>query len=147
MPKEVNFIVATDENCSELATFNKDLIDSGGSYNTMSIQELEKRMSDFLASGYIAIIFEVEGVHIGYALVAKNEIPMFIRHYFIVEKYRRQGYGTAAFKKLLCFLRVDRIDLSVLVSNDIGFKFWTSCGLVPYEVFMHYRGDGIISDK
>ena len=61
------------------------------------------------------------------------------RHYFIAKNYRRQGYGTAAFRKLVNFLKVDKIDLSVLVSNDIGFKFWTSCGLMPYEIFMHYR--------
>lgn len=141
MPKEVNFIVASEENCVELAIFNKCLVDSGGSYNTMSIQELEKRMFGFLESGYMAVIFEVEGVHIGYALIDINKNPMFIRHYFIIEEYRRQGYGTAAFNKLIVFLEVDRVDLTVLASNDIGFKFWTSCGLTPYEVVMHYRSD------
>ena len=81
----------------------------------------------------------MDGTYIGYTLVAINKIPIFIRHYFIAEKFRRQGYGTAAFAKLVEFLNIDKIDLSVLVSNDTGFKFWTSCGLIPYEVIMHYR--------
>lgn len=141
MPKEVKFIVATDKHCAELASFNKQLNDDGGCNNDMTIQELEKRMHEFLLSGYKAIIFDVNGTHVGYTLVALNKSPIFIRHYFIAEKFRRQGYGTASFIKLINYLKVDKIDLSVLVSNDIGFKFWTSCGLIPYEVFMHYRNE------
>ncbi len=139
MSKEVNFIVASEEHCAELASFNKQLNDDGGCNNSMTIHELEKRMHEFLLSGYKAIIFEVDGTHVGYTLVELVKAPIFIRHYFIGKKYRRQGYGTAAFIKLVNFLKVDKIDLSVLVSNDIGFKFWISCGLMPYEVFMHYR--------
>lgn len=139
MSNEVNLIVASFEHCSELALFNKELADCGGSHNTMSIYELENRMHNFISSGYIAIIFEVDGIHIGYTLIKKNISPMFIRHFFITEKYRHLGYGTIAFKKTINFLNVDKIDLSVLMSNDIGLKFWKSCGLVPYEVRMHYR--------
>ena len=141
MSKEVNFIVASDKHCAELASFNKQLNDGGGCNNDMTIQELEKRMHEFLLSGYQAIIFEVDGTHIGYTLVELATTPIFIRHYFIAEKFRRQGYGTIAFKNLVKFLKVDKIDLSVLVSNNIGYEFWTSCGLMPYEVFMHYRNE------
>lgn len=139
MPNEVNLIEATDENCTELASFNKQLNDDGGCNNNMSIQELEIRMHEFLLSEYKAIIFEVDGTHIGYTLIAINRTPMFIRHFFIVKKFRRQGYGTEAFRKLINYLQVDKIELSILVSNYVGYKFWTSCGLKPYEMFMYYK--------
>lgn len=139
MQNKVNLIIASEDDCAELATFNKSLIDDGGANNTMSLQELDIRMYELLASGYIAIIFELDGEHIGYTLIDTNKTPMFVRHYYIAKKFRRKGYGTSAFKKLIDFLKIDKIDLSVLVSNDAGYKFWESCGLTPYEVFMHYR--------
>ncbi len=140
MPREVNFIVASEENCEELATLNKKLIDDGGSNNNMSVTELENRMHEFVSGGYTAIIFEADGKHIGYTLIAVDKSPMFVRHFFIDKQFRRKGYGTAAFNKLITFLKVDEIDLSVLASNKIGYEFWRSCGLIPYETFMHFRG-------
>ena len=139
MSKEVSFVVASNVHCAELAILNKQLNDSGGCNNDMSVPELKNRMQEFLTSGYKAIIFEADGIHIGYTLVALNKSPIFVRHFFIIDKFRRQGYGTAAFNKLVEFLEVDKIDLSVLVSNEIGLKFWMSCGLKPYEEFLHYR--------
>lgn len=140
MSKEVKLIVASEEHCTELASFNKQLNDDGGCDNDMTIHELERRMHEFFLGGYQVIIFEVNGIHVGYTLVNIMKTPIFIRHFFVAGEFRRQGYGSEAFNKLIEFLGVDKIDLSVLVSNDIGFKFWESCGLVPYEVFMHYRG-------
>ena len=139
MHEELNFIVASYENCTELAFFNKCLIDDGGSYNNLSLQELESRMYDFISSGYTAIIFEVGNKNIGYALIDTKKSPIFIRHYFIAQPFRRKGYGKTAFNKLIDFLGVNKIDLSVLANNDIGYNFWISCGLVPYEIQMHYR--------
>ena len=141
MSKEVNLIEASDKDCVELAFFNKQLNDDGGCNNDMSVQELEKRMHKFLISGYKAIIFESDGVHIGYTLIEISRTPVFIRHFFIIGEYRRQGYGTAAFKKIICYLNADELELSVLVSNNIGYKFWQNCGLMPYEVLMRYKSN------
>lgn len=146
MPKEINLIEASKENCIELAYLNKQLNDDGGCNNNMSVQELEKRMHKFLLSGYKAIIFEANGVHIGYTLIDINRTPVFIRHFLIIGEYRRQGYGTAALKKIIYYLKVDELDLSVLISNNIGYKFWKSCGLTPYEVLMRYRNNNCSRD-
>lgn len=146
MSKEVNLIEATDENCIELACLNKQLNDDGGCNNNMSVVELEKRMHTFLLSGYKAIIFEANGVHIGYTLIEINRTPVFIRHFFIIGEYRRQGYGKAAFKKIINYLKADELDLSVLISNSIGYKFWKECGLKPYEVLMRYKSNNRMGD-
>ena len=140
MQQEVKLIVATDEHYAELAFFNKCLIDDGGCNNDMSLQELECRMREFISSeDYVLVIFEVGNKHIGYTLINKNKMPMFIRHYFIAKEFRRKGYGSSAFAKLVDYLKVDKIDLSVLAHNEIGFKFWQRCGFTPYETIMHFR--------
>jgi len=140
MQQKIKFITATEEHCKKLAFLNKCLIDEGGSYNTMSIQQLENRMMEFISSNnYIVIIFDVDNTQIGYTLVNKIQTPVFIRHFFIMKEFRRKGYGSSAFNKLVDYLKVDKIDLSVLSRNEIGYEFWTSCGFAPYETFMHYR--------
>jgi RimJ/RimL family protein N-acetyltransferase len=139
MQKEVNFIISSEKDCYELACFNKALIDDGGSNNTMTFEELENRMHKFLSEGYIAIIFEVDKAHIGYTLVDRSKTPIFIRQFFIAKQFRRKGYGSTAFNKLIDFLNIDKVDLSVLASNNIGYKFWTKCGFASYEIVMHYK--------
>lgn len=76
MSKEVSFVVASNVHCAELAILNKQLNDSGGCNNDMSVPELKNRMQEFLTSGYKAIIFEADGIHIGYTLVALNKSPI-----------------------------------------------------------------------
>ncbi len=139
MKHELNLIVSQDKDCSELAKFNKDLIDCGGSNNSMNIEELEARMHDFIAGGFTAVIFEVEKVHIGYSLIDRNKNPIFIRQFFVTEEYRLKGYGTQAFNKILELLNIENADLTVLCGNEIGYKFWMQCGFSPYEIVMHYQ--------
>ncbi len=139
MSKVVEIKIAREEDYLVLGLFNKILIDSGGSINSMSLSELQNRMLHFIKSDYYAVFFEVDGVHVGYALVTKEKNPMFIRHFLILPEYRRKGYGLMAFNQMLSFFHVKSIDLTVLSQNSIGQKFWKRCGLKPYEIVMRYR--------
>lgn len=139
MADELKLIVALDKDCLELASYNKLLIDDGGSNNNMAIAELELRMHQLISEGYLAFIFEVENEHIGYALIDNNQTPIFIRQFFVKKQFRRKGYGKKAFNQILTFFDVQNVNLSVLSSNEIGYQFWQNCDLVPYEIIMHYR--------
>ncbi|GHT10774.1 hypothetical protein FACS189426_11660 [Bacteroidia bacterium] len=139
MQKKLNLIVASQKDCSELAFFNKSLAEDGGSNNIMTRDELELRMHQLISNGYLAFIFEVENEHIGYALIDNNKNPVFVRQFFVAKQFRRKGYGKMAFNQLVAFLNVDKIDLTVLYSNKVGYEFWKNCGLLPYEISMHYR--------
>lgn len=130
---------ATVNDCDCLACLNKMLIDDGGSINSMNIDKLKTRMKQFLLSTYLAYFFVVDGIRIGYALINIEQPPFFIRHFYVINEYRRKGYGTEAFKQITKVLKTTDIDLKVLVQNEIGYKFWISCGLIPYDVTMHYR--------
>lgn len=140
MQKELNLIIAKETDYIELGYLNKQLINSGGSINNMTLFELEQRMLHFITTDYWAIFFEVDGIHIGYTLVSKEKNPLFIRHFLILEEYRRKGYGRIAFNKLISFFDVKDIKLTVLANNDVAKKFWKCCGLKPYEIVMHYKG-------
>lgn len=130
---------ATISDSKILASLNKMLIDDGGSINSMSETELEERMKQFLASDYLAYLFTVENAIVGYALVNIGQKPFFIRQFYIMKEYRRKRYGTQAFRNIVAALEVKEVDLTVLVQNEVGYKFWISCGLIPYEIVMHYR--------
>ncbi len=129
---------ATLTDSKDLARFNKNLIDDGGCINSMSEIELEGRMKQFLELDYLAYFFIVDNKKIGYVLVNVRQKPFFIRHFYIIKEYRRKGYGTMAFNRLVEILDISEIDLTVLVQNEIGYKFWISCGLIPHEITMHY---------
>lgn len=130
---------ATISDSKILASLNKMLIDDGGSINSMSEAELEERMKQFLTSDYLAYFFIVDQTIVGYTLVNIARTPLFIRHFYIIKEFRRKRYGTQAFKSVVEALNAKEVDLTVLVKNEIGYKFWVSCGLIPHEITMHYR--------
>ena len=144
MKKEINLsiTIATEKDCAELGIMNRAMADDGGANNNMTVLELQERMKKFMKTNYIAVFFVVNGERVGYALIDKTCNPMFIRQFFIKSEFRRKGYGTAAFKEILRYFNIDQISLSVLKSNTIGQKFWDSCGLIPYEIVMHYCRGG-----
>ena len=138
----LSITIATERDCAELGIMNRAMADDGGANNNMTVLELQERMKKFMKTNYIAVFFVVNGERVGYALIDKTCNPMFIRQFFIKSEFRRKGYGTAAFKEILRYFNIDQISLSVLKSNTIGQKFWDSCGLIPYEIVMHYCRGG-----
>lgn len=118
---------------NDLAKMNRELIEDEKSGNKMSIKELTERMEKFLNEGYQAYKIFDENILVGYILVDTNKHPVFIRHFFIMRQYRRKGYGTHAFWKLLENLKISQVDIQVLVWNQVGLAFWESIGFVDKE--------------
>jgi predicted GNAT family acetyltransferase len=139
MKNELQLVLSAENDCDELGELNKAFIDDGGSINNMHIEELKSRMHWFIQNGFVALIFEVDGHHVGYALIDTNQTPIFIRHFFVKKSFRRRGYGTSAFVKIVEHFNANAINLTVLCSNEIGNKFWAKCGLVAYETVMYFR--------
>lgn len=118
----------TLEDIPQLAVLNKQLIDDEKSDNPMSIRELEQRMADFLNTDYDAYFFSVDDNVVGYALVKRICVPLYLRQFLIDRQYRKKHYGTEAFHLLLEYLDVKSIDIEVLPWNEAGNRFWESCG-------------------
>lgn len=129
----------TLEDISQLAILNKQLIDDEKSDNPMSIKELEKRMTGFLNTEYDAYFFMVDDDVVGYALVKNSCRPLYLRQFLIDRKYRKQHYGTEAFKSLIEYLNVKSIDIEVLSWNEAGNRFWKSCGFKDISRYMRFE--------
>lgn len=123
----------------QLALLNKQLIEDEKSNNPMSIEELEGRMSGFLNTEYDAYFFFVENVVVGYALVKHTCEPLYLRQFLITRQYRQKHYGTEAFRALLEYLGVERMDIEVLPWNERGMRFWESCGFKEISRYMRFE--------
>jgi len=123
----------------QLAFFNKQLIEDEKSNNPMSIEELEERMTGFLNTEYDAYFFLVDEVVVGYALVKKTCTPLYLRQFLIEREYRRKHYGREAFRTLLEYLGVERMDIEVLPWNERGMRFWESCGFKEISRYMRFE--------
>ena len=135
----MNIIKCSREDISQLAFFNKQLIEDEKSDNPMSVSELEKRMDDFLKTEYDAYFFEADNAIVGYALVKRTCSPLYLRQFFICREYRKNHYGTEAFQSLLEHLSVESIDIEVLSGNEAGNCFWESLGFKEVSRYMRLR--------
>lgn len=124
---------------SELALLNKQLIEDEKSDNAMNINELERRMKEFLETDYSAYFFVEDSQIIGYALVRNTSNPVYLRQFLIDRNYRKRHYGTQAFQMLLKYLNIKEMDLEVLPWNERGVAFWKHCGFGETCISMKYK--------
>lgn len=129
----------TLDDVPQLALLNKQLIEDEKSNNPMSLKELEERMSGFLNTEYNAYFFLVENAVVGYALVKHTCEPLYLRQFLIAREYRKKRYGTEAFRLLLEYLAIDRLDIEVLPWNERGMRFWESCGFKEISRYMRFE--------
>jgi GNAT superfamily N-acetyltransferase len=124
----------------ELAKLNKMLIEDEKANNTMSINQLKERMEEFFNTGYKAYYFMGEHNKIlGYALCDFNKSPIYLRQFFINREERLKKYGQMAFKKLLEYIKTDKIEIDIYTWNSIGIKFWKSLGFENRYIHMVYE--------
>ena len=100
----------------------------------MTIPELEQRMSGWLRSEYIAMIFEEDGEAVAYALYREEPKEIYLRQLFVVRNRRRQGIGRQAVEMLRSqiWLKQKRLTVEVLVQNPAAVAFWRAVGYRDY---------------
>jgi GNAT superfamily N-acetyltransferase len=130
--------VAQRRDCRLLAELNHQLIADERHRNSMTVQELEKRMRSWLEEGYEAVLFERDGEVAAYALYHAEPEEVHLRHFFVARHLRRQGIGREAFDLLRdrIWPRAQRLTVSVLVHNDAAVKFWRVMGYKDYCLAM-----------
>jgi len=79
---------------------NARLIADEGHRNRLTAAELEKRMGDWLAGNYQAVLFELADVPAAYALFRPTEDGVYPRQFFVEREHRRKGVGQRAIEIL-----------------------------------------------
>jgi predicted acetyltransferase len=137
--KTVHLITCTKADLGTLALLNKQLIEDEKHENQMSLEQLKERMWLFVNTDYRAYIFRNDDTITGYALVDITKEPLCLRQFFICREFRRQGYGTIAFNRLMETLCTSAIDIEVLFWNERGKSFWKSLGFCERSVYMRFK--------
>lgn len=133
---------ATLDDVALLAAMNHQLILDEGSQNTMTPEELEARMRDWLSTDRKAVLVVRGDEVIGYLLyrVLRDEYfpykdSLYVRQYFIAPSYRRRGIGQIAFERITQehFPADYAVMLDVLETNPEGKAFWLKLGFQVYN--------------
>ena len=125
---------ATAGDCPLLAEWNHQLIRDEGHRNPMTVPQLQQRMAGWLAGEYQAVIFEVNGEPVAYALFCEQADEIYLRHLFVVRNRRGQGLGRCAVDILRSQIwpRTKRLTVEVLVANKRAVAFWRKVGYTDY---------------
>jgi len=130
----MNFRRATLNDSALLAELNRQLIQDESHRKKMTVPELEQRMKAWLASEYAAVIFEVNGEGVAYALYREQPEEIYLRQFFVVRNRRRQGIGRQAMEVLRSKIwsKHKRLTVDVLVHNTAAIAFWRAVGCEDY---------------
>jgi predicted acetyltransferase len=131
---DLRFRTATSEDCRLLAELNHQLIRDEGHRNPMTVPQLEKRMRDFLAGEYRAVIFESGNEVMAYALFREKPEEIYLRQLFVIRGRRQEGFGRRAVELLRSQIwpRNKRLTVEVLVANHSAVAFWRAVGFADY---------------
>jgi len=135
----MNFQSATAADVQLLAQLNKQLIDDEGHRNRMTLPELEQRMAGWIGGGgYEAVLFERDGMSVGYALFRREPEHIYLRQFFVCRDVRRQGIGRRAVEWLQQnkWRDAPRVRLDVLMANEQAIEFWRAVGFRDYCLTM-----------
>jgi predicted acetyltransferase len=125
---------ATPEDWHLLAELNCQLIRDEGHRNPMTVAELEERIRSWLQNEYRALLFQIGGEVVAYALYQERSDEIYLRQFFVVRGKRRQGIGCRAVEILRSRIwpAGKRLTVDVLVDNQPAVAFWRSVGYRDY---------------
>ena len=129
---------ASPDDSARLATLNRLLIRDEGHRNPMDLEQLTERMRAWLIGEFEAIVFEHVDTAIGYVLFRRETDFVYIRQFFVVEEYRRQGIGRNAMQWLRqhAWAKSPRLRIEVLIDNVAAREFWRAVGFHDYCITM-----------
>lgn len=125
----------TDADVSLLAHMNRQLREDEAPLAEPLRVDFEQRMRGWLAGEYSAVLFELDGQPVAYALWRDNEgRGIYLRQFFVVRERRRQGVGRKAIELLVAEVLPPRteVTLEVLEQNPHGLAFWQAMGFGAY---------------
>lgn len=119
-----------------LAEWNHQLIRDEGHRNPITVQELQTRLRDWLATDYRAVIFSAGNTPAAYALYREEPALLYLRQFFVCRDQRRRGIGRAAMEILFSNVwpKNKRLTVDVLTPNHAAISFWRAVGYRDYAL-------------
>jgi len=130
----MRYRIATLDDVPMLSDMNRQLVEDEGHRNrSKSDSWFAARMRDFLNGEYEAVLFELEGQVVAYALYTKHrddKDSIYLKQLFVDRAHRRQGIGREAIRILReeIWPADKRLTVGVLIDNHAARAFYTAMG-------------------
>lgn len=131
---------ATVDDIPILSRMNRQLVEDEQHRNRFRADAwFEERMRGFLTGGYRAVLFEIEGEVVAYALYTDHpdhSDTIYLRQIFVERSRRRQGIGRKAMHILdeEIWPQDKRLTVEVLVGNEVAQAFYKAVGFREYSL-------------
>lgn len=124
----------TSKHHKSLALLNAELIQDEGHHNSMSLTELEARITDWLDSGqYQCHAILHRNLPVSYCIWREETSHLHIRQLFTLRHYRGRGLATKLIDHLQdTYAHNKPIRLEVLATNKSAIKFYEKHGFKLY---------------
>lgn len=127
---------ATLADAALLAGMNQQRIEDELSPDPLTLAELTARMQEDLSGADTAVLFELAGEPVAYALYRADGEGVALRHFFVSRAHR----GTSLGRTVLAILINDylppgtRLTVEVLLPNESALQFWEAAGFRRHAV-------------
>ncbi len=136
----MQYRIATWDDVPILSAMNRQLVEDEGHRNRSKSDDwFAERMRDFLNGEYRAVLFELEGDAVAYALYTKHrddKDSIYLKQLFVDRTRRRQGIGREAIRILReeIWPAGKRLSVGVLVDNHTARAFYAALGYREYSL-------------
>jgi ribosomal protein S18 acetylase RimI-like enzyme len=140
MQERMNYRFATLDDVPILTRMNRQLVEDEGHRNRFKPDAwFEERMRGFLTGGYDAVLFELAGEVVAYALYTDHpdhSDTIYLRQIFVDRARRRRGIGREAMRLLEeeIWPQGKRLTVEVLVGNQVARAFYEAVGFREYSL-------------
>lgn len=144
---DMNYKHATLDDLSVLARMNRQLTEDEQHRNRFKSDKwFEERMRSFLKGGYEAVLFEIDGKAVAYALYGnhpEHNDTIYLRQIFVDRSFRRQGLGRKTMEILMkeIWPEEKRLTVGVLSDNEAAFSFYKSIGFKEYSIELEIKAE------
>lgn len=113
----------------KLAKLNKLLIEDERHSNPMNVQQLARRMTEWLQGEYGCYLASEEGVTVAYCLYRDDGKYYYLRQLFVDRGHRRKGIATMLLDEMYEQIWLDKkVRLDVLSHNEEAIAFYKAYG-------------------
>ena len=143
----MNFRHARLDDLPVLVRMNRKLTEDEQHRNRFKSEEwFKERMKSFLKGEYEAVLFEIDGKAVGYALYGnhpEHDDTINLRHIFVDRSFRRQGLGRKVMEILMkeVWPEGKRLAVGVLSDNEAAFSFYKSIGFKEYSIELEIKAE------